>query len=1344
MPPRRGIVKSGNAGNSSKSTKPPATAQSAIESNNNDPKPLFPPGSKFPLSLLNERCQKNGWEKPIVDTRQRAGGFSFIITLSKINKKTSQKESVQLEPHPPKLCPTAIEARHWGATYAMYRFCNGLQLNRVLPPGPREYWNELSEEHKKAPDHQKWMYEADPFAARKEVEERQARAEKRRIEAAAGAADTDPSGSDTRKGRNASNEFARALPVRMAPSLREMVEEVAKQGLASYSDEVSSTIPPESTNDITGQLQRLGFKSRQAANAVEYLSKPSAVTANLLDAFSPLEACIEYLILHVPECDLPQRFLPSNNASNPFVTSVHSGNDDLKRRWIEERAVKVAGWPPHIVKQCTEDPRLVDDWDLLVAVLCKRLLGDEVEEVFTSASPQDSFVIKANDVEALGGHFEDAGHCVLPLFSAPIALHILLSAEGLYPNRSKSPMYLTSTSVPAYIRLHLLSSLLQALQNPEFVDSPEGFLMAAMQCIEENWAEVEDKGPPDISSVLQHMMPVKEARPRQPISNNVSAQTLKPAKKQARNTSQKVIRSDLQISEEYERIREGEKYAQILFARKKLPAFTSKEQFLSVLDSNRVVVVVGETGCGKTTQLPQFILDSMILGGYGSKASIVITQPRRISAIGVAARVAAERMDDGSVGYAIRGERKMTDKTALLFCTTGVVLRRLSIGDKLKDVSHIIVDEVHERSVDGDLLLLELKELLKSNPKLKVILMSATINHETFVKYFNNAPLLTIPGFTHPVTDVYLEDIIPQLQYKPPATNFGQKVNEKSQRALYEHFKSIGLDDETVKSIQRISSANRTDYQLISTLVSHIISTSKQVGGILVFLPGVQEIRECINAIRGAIPKDTAKILPLHANLTSAEQMQVFAKTSSWKIVVSTNVAETSITIDDILYVVDSGKAKEIQYDAETNLSKLVETWVTQAAAKQRRGRAGRTQPGTCYKLYTRKQEQEMTKHPVPEILRVPLENVSLSVKAMREEADVKTYLSQAVDPPKVAAMDRAQSILEELGALNENKLTALGRHLAMLPIDLRLGKMLVLGTIFKCLEPILTIAACLSSKPLFLSPTEKREEAKQAKNRFSRGNSDLLTDLHAFEKCTQLNKDGNSQSAIRQFCEENFISSTTIREISMLRREYFGTLVSMGFISEDSDPSSANLNVNSSNLNLIKSIVLGGLWPRVARVQLPDKNVKFDKVQGGTVQRENAAKDYWFHDLGGGRVFLHPSSVLFEHTAWKSFLLVYFQKVETSKSFLRDATEIPIWSVLLFGGPLTVHHVQNGLTVKAKDGSLKLQASGRIGSLANQLRRLLDAQMQRCIEEGSTLDQDDDPVTTAMLNLLTFDGLPE
>ncbi|KAL0068598.1 putative ATP-dependent RNA helicase ucp12 [Marasmius tenuissimus] len=1022
MPPRKGIVKSGNAGNSSKPSKLP---EKPTNSNNPEEKPLFPAGSKYPASLLHERCQKNGWEKPMIDTRKQPNGWSFVVTLSRINKKSSEKESVRMEPHPPYVCPSALEARHWGATYALYRFCNGIQLNRVLPRGPQDYWNELAVEHKNAPEHQKWMYDADPFAARKEVEDRQARAAEKRSGSSSKA-----EGSSRGTSGGSSNEFSQAPEVRMATSLRESVEDAIKKGMSLYpeSDTTAFVLTEESSRQVQTALLNLKFTPAQASGAVKFLSSPSPIAANLLESLSPLEAAIEYLVLHLPECDLPERFLPSNNSSNPFVTSAHSGNDDLKKRWVEDKAVKVAGWPPHLVKELLADSRLVEDWDLLVSALGKRLIGETVDDIFVVPfEPELTFSVDPEEAQSLGAEYEDPNHLVMPLFSAPASLHILISPEGTYPRVGNAPVYITSPSIPPYIRLHLLSQLLLALENNAFIQEGEGFCMAAMRHLEDAWASVEADGPPNISDVLRHVLPVPKSSgvittAEEPVRGEQSAGSPK-----GPGTRRFDSRTNKQVREELEAVRRNPKYEELLAVRKKLPSFGAQQEFLDLLAKNRVVVVVGETGCGKTTQFPQFILDSLIFSHQGSKTSILITQPRRLSAIGVATRVSTERVEDGSVGYAIRGESKQTAKTKLLFCTTGIVLRRLSLGDRLEDVTHVVVDEVHERSVDGDFLLLELRELLKQHPSLKVILMSATINHETFVKYFNGAPLLTIPGFTHPVTDRYLEDFVPKLQYVPSGPGGRQNKDDPEKEAL----QSSGVDEVNASAIVKISRSERIDYQLIATLVKHIMSSDQVKGGVLIFLPGVQEIRQCIEALRSIASAAEADVLPLHANLSSEEQMKVFARTSRWKLIATTNVAETSITIDDVIYVIDSGKVKETQYDHEANLSRLVETWVTRAAARQRRGRAGRTRPGVCYKLYTRAREEKMGKFPVPEILRVPLENLSLSVKVMRENEDVKLYLGQAIDPPHIGAMEKAWSILEELGAIDEQgKLTALGRHM--------------------------------------------------------------------------------------------------------------------------------------------------------------------------------------------------------------------------------------------------------------------------------------------------------------------------
>ncbi|KAJ3514021.1 hypothetical protein NLJ89_g2611 [Agrocybe chaxingu] len=1298
MPPKRGIVKSGNAGNSSKSSNQnPASISSA--STSTGPPPLFPPGSKYPLSLLQERCQKLGWEKPVVDTRQHGDkGFSFRVTLSRHNKKTSQVDKVTMEPHPAYYRPTAIEARHWGATYALYRFSNGIQLNRVLPPGPRDYWNELAVEHKTIEEHRKWMYDGDPFSAQKMVEERQAKAQQKREEVTSAKANLNVPQAGSSK---TSSDYPEVI---MATSLRELVEDAIKEGFSLYpeaADAVPLTLSQDAIPGLSQQLGHLGFSKTQIQDATTYLSEDSTLAFNLLNSLTPLEACIEYLVLHLPECDLPRRFLPNNNSSNPFITSAHSRNDDLKQRWVEEKAIQEAGWPENAVKDCATIPKFLKRWDLLMVALGRKLLGRELDSLLEEVSERTSYPIEAEEYEALGAQLEEIGHLVLPLFSAPITVHILFSAEEHYPRPGYIPVYITSTTIPAYVRLHLLSRFLLAMESKPDLDAGEGFCMALMRIMEDTWAQVEDHGPPNMSTVLQYIIP----RPQRFASVDQDGQVPEPKGLLSGNQGlarppRRPLNDDDRIKREFEAIREKDKYKQILAARMKLPAFKAQEDFLNKLEHSRVVVVVGET-------VPQFILDSLILSNRGSKASIIVTQPRRLSAISVAARVSYERLDDGSVGYAIRGESKQGRNTRLLFCTTGVVLRRLSTGDTLHDISHVIVDEVHERSMDGDFLLLELKQLLKNHPSLKVVLMSATINHEAFVKYFGNAPLLTIPGFTYPVTDKRAihssQDVLPLINYKPPSTRATKGDNETRQREEYE---SQGLQKEVVDAIQNLIRAGRIDYQLVAALVEHIVITAETRGGILIFLPGVNEIKQSIGAIRQAIRQHDAVIYPLHANLSNDEQRKVFESTKSWKIIAATNVAEvTSITIDNVIYVIDAGKVKETQYDPDTNLSRLVETWVTQAAAKQRRGRAGRTRPGVCYKLFTRKQEKDMVKFPVPEILRVPLESISLSVKAAKEDEDVKS----------------------------------------MLPMDVRLAKMLILAAIFQCLGPVVTVVALLSSKPLFVIPMERRDEANAVRARFAHGDSDLLTDAKAFDECMQMRKDGKSPAAIRSFCEENFISATTLRDVMTLRQDFVSSLVEMGFIPLDSTPSTASLNTCSDNLNLVKSVLLGGLWPRVARVHLPKDKIKYDKVSAGAVQRENIAKDFKIFDLREGRTFLHPGSVLFGTSTWKSSFLIYFHKYMTTKVFLRDVTKVPMYSLLLFGGPVSVNHIRGSLTVGTKDSLVKLAAIPRIGILVNQLRRLLDAQLQRSIEDGTMLTtRSGNPVIHAIMALLTYDGKTE
>ncbi|KAF8323715.1 P-loop containing nucleoside triphosphate hydrolase protein [Clavulina sp. PMI_390] len=1344
MPPKKGIVKSGNSGNSSKASKSNAPAPAPTDK----PPSLFPPGYKTPLSLLYERCQQLGWNKPNVETKPYKEGFTAIITLAKDIKNSPNKETVRMLPQPPLIMPSAMEAKHWGAVYALHRFGNNLQLHRTLPPGPRDYWAQLEEEKKKAPEHLAWQYAEDPFQAQREVKERQEAALQRRKKKEAGPTEQEI---DLAMGH---------IPeVRMASAVRDMVENVIKEMAAQYPGVVEEEESASIDRDVLErQLETLGFKDHQINKALAFLTQsttnPSPYLSSLL-SLPPLDACLSYLLVHIPETDLPPQFLTQQRASEAFVRTGGINTLPISARWMAERAIKEGGWPEKNVADIMAKLMASRgaDWSLLNEQLNYQLSGTPEEDIHREMSEEqdDRDARRSEEIDALtavypsvtvsspdandGDNGESADH---------IVLHIILSPSHPYPSPScrHPPMYVSAPTQPPYVRLHLLASILNELQASAegelfgLLEAGEGIIFTAIPLLENAWAQIQETGPPEVSDVMRHLLP------KQPRVMKPSNQAARPARRDRRAERRAPLgddRDDATVKRDFETMRRSDAYKKMLDTRMRLPAWNAQDDIISLMRKSRVLLCVGETGCGKTTQLPQFVLDACIEAGQGARTNIVITQPRRVSAISVAARVSSERTDDGSVGYAIRGESKQTRRTKLLFCTTGVLLRRLTLSgsEGLTGVSHIIVDEVHERSVDSDFLLLELRELLKTNKDIKIVLMSATINQKTFVDYFGGAPVIEIPGFTHPVEDLYIEDVISKLKYSPPTLRGAPKVSEEKLMATRESYRSKGLDSNAIRALEVIARSDRTDYQLVSEVVSHIVRTADDPkGAILIFLPGVQEIRQCIDIVRSSNVGSEVQVFPLHANLTSEEQRIVFLPTNKRKVVVATNVAETSITIPDVVYVIDSGKVKEIGFDPSIGISKLEEGWVTKAAARQRRGRAGRVRPGTCFKLYTRSQESTMGNFPVPEILRVPLESLSLQIKVMREDEDVAAFLGKAIDPPKVQAIEKALTTLDELGATDfDGKLTALGRQMALLPVDLRLGKMMILGAIFRCLDSVLTIAACLSSKPLFLNPPDKRDEAGKARARFALANSDLLTDMNAFNQVRGVSGKG----AMRNFMEDNFISASSVRDITSLRQDFFSALSDIGFVPLSAKATDPKLNVNNDNTNLVKAIIFGGLWPRIARVALP--KATFDQVAAGTVLRDHVAKELKIYLQDQGRVFLHPSSTLFGVASYKSPFLTYFAMSTTSKTFLRDATEIPVYALLFFSSHLTIDHIRGGIGLR--HGWIHLRAWARIGVLVTQLRHLLDAQLNESIEHAQIADLgENNPVLQTMLALITHDGL--
>lgn len=567
--------------------------------------------------------------------------------------------------------------------------------------------------------------------------------------------------------------------------------------------------------------------------------------------------------------------------------------------------------------------------------------------------------------------------------------------------------------------------------------------------------------------------------------------------------SNQMMRDDLSFCSLLSKRQSSEHYRDMMKARESLPAWQMSQKILDAIASSQVTVISGETGCGKSTQTPQFILDNYFaqlqMASKDKKVaiapvSIICTQPRRLSAIGVAERVAAERCEKigNVVGYQIRLENKISKATRLTFCTTGILLRRLQSDPNLSTVSHIIIDEVHERSEESDFLLAILKDLLKTRKNLRVILMSATLNASLFSNYFRGAPVLDIPGRTFPVEQLFLEDILERSGFVlEPDSHYCRRLKKNEEKELIDELEysdvlaSNAVPPKTIRdenlSISEVYARYRgysravckslflmdpmkINPELIEAILRYIVDVDvskwPNEGSILIFLPGFAEIQMVHDALNDSSVFSPRAgrfiIVPLHSTLSNEEQALVFKKAphGKRKIVLSTNIAETSVTIDDCVFVIDCGQMKEKRFDPNRNMESLDLVWESRANAQQRKGRAGRVRPGICIHIFTgHRFYNHFLAQPIPEIKRVPLEQLLLRIKTLPNFADyrIEQVIGNIMEPPSEEAVLTAIQRLEDVGAFDGNdELTALGEILATLPVDVRIGKLMLFGAIFQ------------------------------------------------------------------------------------------------------------------------------------------------------------------------------------------------------------------------------------------------------------------------------------------------------
>ncbi|KAH6644153.1 P-loop containing nucleoside triphosphate hydrolase protein [Boeremia exigua] len=658
-------------------------------------------------------------------------------------------------------------------------------------------------------------------------------------------------------------------------------------------------------------------------------------------------------------------------------------------------------------------------------------------------------------------------------------------------------------------------------------------------------------------------------------------------------------------------------YQHMLVGRMNLPVYGYRDSILSTIDKAQVTIICGETGCGKSTQIPSFILEHQLSQGKACK--VYCTEPRRISAISLAQRVSEELgegpKDLGSmrslVGYAIRLESKTSAQTRLVYATVGVVLRMLEGPKGLGEITHLVIDEVHERSIDTDFLLIILRTLMDRRPELKVILMSATVDAARFSRYLNDAPILNVPGRTFPVQTQYLEDAIELTHYAGSAEDTRKNGN------------ASGDDDDEITSeksgipskLPGYSAATRNvlstydeyaiDYDLIVRLIESVAydpQLSRYSKAVLVFLPGIAEIRQLNDMLTGHQSFGSNWLIyPLHSTISSEDQQAAFQLPPPGvrKIVIATNIAETGVTIPDITCVIDTGKHKEMRFDERRQLSRLTQSFIARANAKQRRGRAGRVQEGLCFHLFTKyRHDNLMMDQQTPEMLRLSLQDLVMRTKICKL-GDIETTLSEALDPPSSKNIRRAIDALIEVDALTSSEeLTPLGRQIAKLPLDAHLGKLVLLASMFGCVDVAITIAAILSSKSPFLTPFGAKQRADIARLSFKTGDSDLLTTYNAYNAwrsvCTTA---GRSEM---QFCHKNFLSPQNLGNIEDLKAQLLSSLVDTGFVQMSPDERRilsryrsttrhrtfvvvpAQYDTHSSNDLLVNSVIATAFYPKL------------------------------------------------------------------------------------------------------------------------------------------------------------------
>ena len=847
--------------------------------------------------------------------------------------------------------------------------------------------------------------------------------------------------------------------------------------------------------------------------------------------------------------------------------------------------------------------------------------------------------------------------------------------------------------------------------------------------------------------------------------------------------------------------RQRPKFIGMLEQRRALPAFAAAAELGALLDAHNVLLVSGATGCGKSTQIPQLVLERALCASPPQHCSVIVTQPRRLAAIGLAERVAAERAEEcgaGTVGFAIRGDHRRCASTRILYCTVGVLLKRLEAREESEDghrglqslaaVTHIVVDEVHERSVEVDLLLLYLRRAHALHARgdgpqpPKLVLMSATTETVKLAAYFSTEINATVPvgrlhieGRTFPVKRHYLEDAVLKSGYRLDydqvsaaglsgnarrTVHRGRQQNYARQSVLEDDTRADEYDcsdckigagaegwmrdlgekgmlhvlndaageqcehhtQETVQTLRSMDLAV-VNIDLVVLLAAKLVEeiakaanvndvcasqdvrTASQdetalpsAGAVLIFLPGIKEIEDTLAAMSNHIvlgDPAACALFKLHSSVSMDQQSAVFGELvpSIVKLVVSTNIAETSITIPDVVAVIDAGLHKEMRHSASAGVRALMPARITLASAAQRAGRAGRVRPGVCYHLFMRAELNSMAKHQTPEVLTADLESLCLRllanrqpVAAARDRSELSgshnlegtiQLLSDLIDAPRATDVKRAIRRLRVLGALNDecadktvDGLSVLGRMLPRVPTDLWVGKLLLYGAALRILTPVCVIAASVSAT-LPLWPQREENRSRQSLD----PSSDLMAALRVWQEWSALrHSDGVAGTQAEELCVQYGLSCAGLEsldsEAARLKGEVIAVLPRL---------TAARADDCANNTGLVRGAVVAALGANIAQAVTSDYSanptrlayrLSLDVTSGG---EEEVGVE--------GRAAIHPSSGVYgtrmalvppeKATIVPRPFVLYTSVIKTSQVFLSGISVISPLLAAVFCGDL-------------------------------------------------------------------------